>query len=66
MIAIVPAASVVTLVSAVVPPTTPPKVVVPAVFTVRACAPLTVLAKVTLPEPVLVSVAPAPKVTASL
>ena len=46
LIAVVPAKSVVTLVSAVVPPTAPPKVVVPPVFTINANGPFTVWAKV--------------------
>src|SRR5947208_2744734 len=50
--AVVPSPSVVTLVSALVPPTAPPKVVVPAVFTARLKAPLTVEANETFPEPV--------------
>src|SRR5205085_8524818 len=62
---VLPALSVVRLDRAVLPPTTALKVVVPAVFTLRLKAPLTVLAKVTLPLPVEVSVALAPSVTAS-
>ena len=63
--AVVPPASVVTLVSALEPPTAPPKVVTPLVFTVRACAPLTVEASVTLPVPAA-RIVSAPSVTASL
>ena len=44
--AVVPPESVVKLVSAVVVPTEPPKVVVPVVLTARARAPLTVLLNV--------------------
>ena len=65
LIAVLPAASVVRLVSAVALPTGPPKAVVPAVFTVSACAPFTLEPKVTLPAPVLVSVVLAPRITAS-
>src|SRR4029453_10059261 len=61
LIAVPPAASVVTLVRAVLPPTAPPKVVVPAVFTVRLKPPLTVLAKLMLPLPVEVSTSLAPR-----
>src|SRR5258705_11941933 len=49
--------------------TAPPKVVVPAVFTARVCAPLTVLAKVMLPAapaPELLNVVRTPSVTSSL
>ena len=62
----VPGASVVRLVSAVVPPTIPPKFDAPAVLTTSVWAPFTVLASVTFPEPVLVRVVPVPRVTASL
>ena len=51
--AVEPPALVVTLVNAAVPPTAPPKVVIPAVFTVSAKAPLTVLASEMLPAPEL-------------
>ena len=61
--AVVPPASVVRPVRAVVAPTTPPKVVVALSTMDRVCAPLTVLAKV-LPTPVMTVAAP--KVTASL
>ena len=60
-----PPALVVTLVKAVVPPTAPPKVVTPEVFTTKACAPLSVLPNVIAPLPVLVSVVSAPKDAAS-
>ena len=63
LIAVVPPALVVRVVSALVPPTAPVKIVVPLSFTVKANSPFTVLAKV-LPTPV--SVALAPRVTASL
>ena len=66
LIAVVPGASVVTLVSAVVPPTAPLKVVAPAVLAVRFTAPLMVEPKVRLPLLVLVSVVFAPSVTALL
>ena len=62
LIAVVPPASVVRLASAAVLPTAPPNVVVPLSFTVRLCAPFTVLAKV-LPTPV--RTVAAPSVTAS-
>src|SRR5205085_400183 len=62
---VLPAASVVRLVRAVLPPTAGPKVVVPAVLTLRLKAPLTVLARVTLPLPVDVSVVLTPSVTGS-
>src|SRR5258707_14311471 len=64
--AVVPAASVVTLGKAVVPPTVPPKVVVPAVLTVSEKAPLTVEAKLIFPLPVLVRVGMAPSGAAAL
>src|SRR4029450_11909316 len=63
---VLPAASVVTLVSAVVPPTVPSNVVTPAVFTVRLNAPFTVEPKVTFPAPVEVRIVPAVSTTASL
>ena len=66
LIAVLPPASVVRLVSAALAPTTPLKVVAPEVLTARACAPFTVLPKVMAPEPVLASVVSAPKVIASL
>ncbi len=53
-------------VSAFVPPTTPPKLARPLVFTVRLCAPLTVPPKSIAPPPVLFSVASLASVTASL
>ena len=63
--AVLPEASVVTLVTAVpVPPTAPPKVVVPAVLTAKVCAPLIVDANSMLPVLVLVKVVFAPKLTA--
>ena len=49
LIAVLPAASVVMLVSGVVPPTASPNVVVPAVFTSKVKPPLTVPASVMLP-----------------
>jgi hypothetical protein len=59
-----PGASVVRLVRAwPPPPTAPPKVVVPAVFTVRANGPASVLAKVMSPDAVEVRVASAVRVT---
>ena len=61
-----PAESVVTLVSGVVPPTTPPKVVVPAVVTVSVFAPFTVDARLIAPVLELVNVVASPSVTASL
>ena len=61
-----PGASVATLVSGVLEPTAPPKVVVPAVLTASVKAPSTVLPKVMLPPPVEVSVVAAPRTTASL
>ena len=60
-----PFVSVVRLVSAVVPPTAPVKVVTPEVLTASVCAPFKVLPKVMSPEPVLVKVVVAPKVAAS-
>ena len=66
LMVVLPPASVVTLVNAVLAPTALPKVVVPAVLTVKLCAPFTVPTKVMAPEPVLASVVSAPKVTASL
>src|SRR5262245_17806672 len=67
LIAVMPPAFVVRLVRAVPPPTIPPNVVVPAVFTTRVRAPLTVLLKEMLPfaPPVEVKTALAPNVTAS-
>ena len=64
--AVVPPAFVVTEVSAVAPPSAPPKVVMPAVLAVRLNAPSTVPANDRLPAPVLVSVVFAPSMTASL
>ena len=64
--AVVPAALVVTLANAVVPPTMPPKVVSPPVLIVRPYAPLTVLPNVIAPLEELVSVVAPPSVTASL
>src|SRR6516162_2463922 len=64
--AVLPAASVVTLVKAVLPPTAPPNVVVPAVLTVRLKAPSTVPPSVTFPDAVEVNVVFAPRLTASL
>ena len=65
-----PAASVVRLSNACVPPTAPAKVVTPAVLTVSerpAMSPSTVLVKLITPAPVLVSVTPADAMsTASL
>ena len=66
LIAVVPVASVVSEVSAVVPPTIPPNVVVPAVLSASVCPPLSVVAKVSAPLPVLAKVVFAPSVTASL
>ena len=63
---VVPPALVVTDVSAVVPPTTPPKVVAPVVFTARVCPPFTVELREIARLPVLVSVVAAPRVTVSL
>ena len=62
LITVVPPALVVKVVRALVPPTTPPKVIVPLSFTVRLNNPFTVPAKV-LPTPV--SVVLVPSVTAS-
>ena len=53
-------------VSAVVPPTAPPKLAAPPVFTASACAPFTVEPKPMMPLPLLVSVALAASVTAPL
>ena len=61
---VVPPVFVVTLVSTVVAPTVPPKVVVPPVLIVRAYAPLTVPPNVIAPLDELVSVVAAPRVTA--
>ena len=69
LIATNPGASVVALINAVVPPTTPPKVLVPAVLSTKVWAPSTVLPKVIVPDepvPLLVSVVAAPKFIASL
>ena len=63
---VVPPALVVTEVSAVVPPTTPLKVVAPVVFTARVCPPFTVEAKEIAALPVLVHVVAPVSVTASL
>ncbi|CAM5335726.1 hypothetical protein RLIN73S_02218 [Rhodanobacter lindaniclasticus] len=57
---------VVSPVSAVAPPTAPPKLAAPPVFTVRVCAPFTVEPKPITPPPLLASVALAPSVTAPL
>ena len=65
LMAVVPPAFVVSVVRALVPPTTPPKVVVPVEFTVRVCAPSTVVTKVTGPLPALTVTGPV-KVTAEL
>ena len=65
LMAVVPPAFVVSVVRALVPPTTPPKVVVPVEFTVRLNKPSTVRAKVMAPVPAL-NVVFAPRVTASL
>ena len=56
--------SVVTLVSAAVPPTAPVKMVAPEVFTAKVCAPFKVLPNVIAPLPELLNVVAAPKVTA--
>ena len=64
MSTVVPAAFVVTLVNAVVPPTIPPKVVAPVVLITRLYAPLTVPPNVIAPLLELVSVVAAPSVTA--
>ena len=61
---VVPPAFVVTLVNAVVPPTAPPNVVVPVLFTNSVFAPFTVLVNVTLPDPALTTVAPPASVVA--
>ena len=66
MIATVPPASVVRLVNAALLPTAPVKVVAPEVLTAKVCAPFKVLPKVMDPEPVLVNVVAAPKVTPPL
>ena len=63
---VLPAASVVRLLSAVAPPTAPPKVVRPPVFTVRPKPPLTVPPKAMAPAPVELSVVLADNTTASL
>src|SRR5689334_16580965 len=63
----VPGASVVSEASGAVPPTNPPNVVAPPVFTVSACGPFTVVAKSIAPLPELASAAGfGPIVTASL
>ena len=64
--AVAPPALVVRLVSAVVPPTAPAKVVAPVVFTASVCAPLTVPLKAIAPLPLLASVVAPVSVTASL
>ena len=66
LIAVVPPAFVVILVSAVAPPTAPPNEVVPAVFTTRVCAPFTLLLNVTAWLPELVTVVAPVRATASL
>ena len=66
LIAVVPAASVIKLVKAFVPPTMPPKVVVPAVFTVKPTKPFKVLAKLIAPLPLETRVVLLASVTASL
>ena len=67
LITVVPPLFVVKLVTAVpLPPTTPPKVVVPAVFTAQVLAPLIVDTKPMSPGLVLAKVVAAPKVTAPL
>ncbi|MCA1661497.1 MAG: hypothetical protein LC648_04805 [Novosphingobium sp.] len=66
MIAVEPAASVISEVSAVPAPTAPPKVVAPAVSTARVWPPSSVEANEIAPLPVLVSVVAAPSMTASL
>ena len=58
-------ASVVKLVSAVLLPTAPLKVVTPEVLTAKICAPFKVLPKVMAPLPVLVNAVATPKVAAS-
>ena len=62
---VVPPESVVSDTSLVSPPTTPPKVVVPAVLTASVTAPLTVSPRVMSPPLVETSVVLAPSVTAS-
>src|SRR5437773_341299 len=64
--AVLPAASVVRLTNAVLPPTAPANVVVPAVFTTRLNAPFTVLPRVMLPAPFEERTVFAVNVTASL
>ena len=64
--AVAPPVLVVRLVSAVVLPINPPNVVVPAVFTAKACAPFTLLLNVTAWLPELVSVVAPVRATASL
>ena len=58
-------ASVVKLVSAVLLPTAPVKVVAPDVLTTSVCAPLSVLLNVMAPLPMLVSTVAVPKVATS-
>ena len=62
---VLPPASVVRLVSAVVPPTVQRNLVLPPEFTVSACAPSTAWENVMSPPPVLASIASTPSVTAS-
>ena len=62
LMAVLPVAPVVRLVSAVVPPTAAANVVAPEAFSVRSCAPLTVEVNVRL---LALSTALAPRVTAS-
>ena len=64
--AVAPGPVMFTDVSRVVPPTAPPKVVVPVVFTWNANPPSSVLASVTAPPPVVSSTTLVPSVTASL
>ncbi len=66
VMAVVPPAFAVKPANGVVPPTEPPNVVVPAVFSVSACAPLRVLVKVMAWPPELVRVVVPVRVTASL
>ena len=65
LMAVVPTAFVVRLVKAVVPPTTPPKVVVPVLFAFRLKAPLSVLPNAMSPAPVS-KIVLAPSVTGLL
>src|SRR5438046_7813433 len=62
--AVEPAASVVRLTKAVLPPTAPLRVVTPALLIVRVKAPLTAPARVILPLPLELRLVFAPKVTA--